>query len=258
MPNASDSVMFSHEQLAELLLDYATGTLPENNLQLVEEHLAGCEACRQELSDLLETTSLIVNAGSPRAEVRQLVMHRLKSVGGRKAGFASPKTPILSHTRRTSIPPRLHRPAWALATIFLVATVVLGSWTYLLQQKLDDQDRIAGLITGEATAHVLTDSDLDSGASGVIFVNPVSDQALLVASGLEPLPSDYRYQIWLFTENGQHVSAGFLPVVEAGLGQALVGAPAPLGEYVAVALSAEPAHGSDAPTAPLSLGGWID
>lgn len=258
MSNETDSAMFSHIQLAELLPDYATGTLPEHERDLVEEHLAGCGTCRQELSDLLETTSLIVNAGSPRAEVRRLVMQRLKSVESGKAGFALPNTLVLADARRRSTPPRLHGLAWAAAAIFLVAALALGSWAYLMQQKLDNQERIAGLITGEATAYVLTDSGLDSGASGVMFVNPESDQALLVASGLETLPSDHRYQIWLFTDKGEHVSAGFLPIIESGLGQALIGAPAPLGEYVAVALSAEPISGSDTPTAPLALGGWID
>ena len=90
-----------------------------------------------------------------------------------------------------------------------------------------------------------------------MYVDPSDDQAYLEASGLAPLPDGLGYQVWLFTEAGQTVSAGFLPVDDAGQGRALVTAPEPLGAFWAVGLSAEPLDGSPAPTGSLALGGWI-
>ncbi len=246
-----------HDDIEELLPDYATGALEEHQVRAVERHLAGCERCRQAFAALLETTSLLVSAGSPQPEVRQAVMARVESGPGRVPAARSSPTPGPVLTSGSSNRHPSLTAAWATAALLLVAALVLGGWNYLLLQDSGDRDRIAGLITGNGTAHALTDSDFDTGATGVMYVNPNSDQALLVAIGLTPLPSDRAYQIWLFKENGQQVSAGSLAVDASGIGQGLVAAPEPFRAYHAVALSAEPVGGSSAPTSPLSLGGWI-
>jgi len=257
MTNVVDIPMVSHEDVSELLPDYATGALDENESRLVEDHLVGCDDCRLELADLLETTSVIVNAGSPRPEVRRALMARVESAPGQAPRPLLASVPAQMHAPRGFGRHRLSAVAWVTAALFVVAILALGGWNYLLQQNLEDRDRIARLITGEDTAHALTDSGFDTGATGVMYVDPDSNQALLVASGLTPLPSDRGYQIWLFTEDGQQVSAGVFPIDASGFGQGLVTAPEPLREYHAVALSAEPVTGSGAPTAPLSLGGWL-
>jgi anti-sigma-K factor RskA len=255
--DVTDNAMLSHDRMAELLPDYASGALPEDESRLVEDHLAGCEPCRRELADILETISVIAAAGPPRPQVRDALMARLATAPSPSPEPVSPPAPAPIGARRRSNPQWLQTVAWATAALFLIAALALAGWNYLLQQELEDRDRIAGLITGDDTAHALTDSDLETSATGVMYVDPESDQALLVASGLAPLPSGRGYQIWLFTEEGQQVSAGFFPVDESGLGQALITALEPLGAYHAVALSAEPIEGSSAPTAPLALGGWI-
>lgn len=245
--------MLSHEDVCQLLPDYATGVLEESQMRALSHHLSNCERCSRELSDVLETTSFIVDAGAPRAEVRRALIVRVESGPMQAPAFEVRSAPTPFRRIRSADRRRLLAVAWAAAALFLVAALALGGWNYLLLQEREQQDRIAGLIT----ARSLTDSALDTGATGVIYVNPESDQALLVASGLPPLSSDRRYQIWFFTADGQHVSAGFFPVNASGVGQGLITAPEPLRAYHAVALSAEPATGSSAPTAPLSLGGWI-
>ncbi len=253
----TDNVNLSHEDMEELLPDYVTGVLEENQLHAVEDHLAGCDSCGQVFASLLETTSLLVSAGSPRPEVRRALMTRLESGLGRVPAPLSPPGPVQMGLRGSVDRHRLLAVAWATAALFLVAALAVGGWSYLLLQDLQERDRIAGLITGENTAHALTDSAFDAGATGVMYVDPDSDTALLVATGLTPLPADREYQVWIFTEDGQQVSAGFFRVDASGFGQQLVTAPEPFGAYHAVALSAEPADGSSSPTAPLSLGGWI-
>ena len=249
--------MLSHEDVCRLLPDYATGALEESQMRAVAHHLSDCERCPRELSDLLETTSFIVDAGAPRPEVRRALIVRVESRLMQALAFEGRSAPAPFRRVRSADRHRLLAVAWATAALFLVAALALGGWSYFLLQEREQQDRIAGLITGENTAHALTDSALDTDATGVIYVNPESNQALLVASGLPPLTSDRRYQIWFFTADGQHVSAGFFPVDASGVGQGLITAPEPLRAYHAVALSAEPGGGSNAPTAPLSLGGWI-
>lgn len=157
---------------------------------------------------------------------------------------------------------RLIRPcrqwvAWSIAAIALVMALSLVAWNILLQWELREESRVASLITEPDGTNTLTDTDLESGASGVIYLDRESDEALPLARGLEPLPDTRRHQVWLFTKDGEHVSAGVFPVNASGTGNGLVQAPAPMSEYWAVALSAEPVTGSPARTSPLALGGWI-
>lgn len=243
-----------------MLPDYVVGALPEDAFRLVEDHLTGCAACRREFAALLETTSLIADAGRPGPDVWPAISERL-------APYRSwPMPPIHTdpaHPVMRQGPDRSRRLwphqsiAWGVAALALVMALSLGAWNVLLQWELRDDSRIASLVTEPDGAYMLTDSDLESGASGVFYVDRESDEALLLAQGLEPLPNTQRYQVWLFTREGEQVAAGFLPVDASGTGNGLVDAPAPMSEYWAVALSAEPVTGSPAPTSPLALGGWI-
>ncbi|MGH2557820.1 MAG: anti-sigma factor [Thermomicrobiales bacterium] len=81
--------------------------------------------------------------------------------------------------------------------------------------------------------------------------------AFLLAHGLPALPSDQRYQIWLFTESGEQISAGSIAGGADGFVQGLIRAPESFAAYWAIGLSAEPYAGNAAPTAPLALGGWL-
>ena len=56
-------------EFAELATDYLEGAMPDEQLELVEEHLAMCDWCRDYLSQI-ETTARVVGAeaeGEPAA-----------------------------------------------------------------------------------------------------------------------------------------------------------------------------------------------
>jgi predicted anti-sigma-YlaC factor YlaD len=53
-------------EFAELATDYLEGAMPDETLELVEEHLAMCDWCRDYL-DQIETTARVV-AAAPAAE----------------------------------------------------------------------------------------------------------------------------------------------------------------------------------------------
>ena len=272
----TDEAMSSHEAIAERLPDYVLGALPEDELGVVAAHLEGCARCRSELDDLLEMTSLLADAGPPRPEVRAALTARLApyrawprtgaAVASTESAAPVPPAPIALPTRpreqsgrrRPSLGPQRLAPATAAALAVAAAMLIaLGGWVALLQRDQGERERIAALVTGAGNAHPLTDTALASGAIGVIYTEPDSETALLLASGLPPLPDGEGYQVWFFTESGDQVAAGFFPVGADGTGQALVRAPRPVGDFWAVGLSAEPATGSPAPTGPLALGGWI-
>ncbi len=254
----TDAANLTHEQFAEMLPDYVLGALSDDEYRLIEDHLTGCEQCRLEFAALLQTTSLIVDAGRPSSEVWNAISERIApyrswpAQPNRQTTIDPPRQP-----ESRSLRPRRQWAAWSVAAIALAMALSFGVWNILLQWELREEGRIASLITEPDGAYTLTDTDLESGANGVLYVDRESDEALLLASGLEPLPDTQRYQVWLFTEDGGHVSAGIFSVDASGTGTGLVQAPAPMLEYWAVALSAEPVTGSTTPTSPLALGGWI-
>ena len=138
----------------------------------------------------------------------------------------------------------------------VVALAAMGVLNVALRQELDRPQLVAELLT-DGDAHPLTDSSLESPASGVVYVEPARSRALLIAHSLPPVTDDQRYQIWLFTAAGERLSGGTFAADDNGHGQIVFEAPRPLADFAALGVSVEPAAGSAAPTTPLALGGWI-
>ena len=48
-------------KIRELFSEYIDGVLDKENIDLVEEHLSKCEACRKELNKLVEMLKILKN-----------------------------------------------------------------------------------------------------------------------------------------------------------------------------------------------------
>jgi anti-sigma-K factor RskA len=86
--------------------------------------------------------------------------------------------------------------------------------------------------------------------------SPAEQMAVLIVSGLEPLPPERDYQLWFLREGKPEGSAVF-DVQRSGEGQILVHAPRQLGQYDLAAITPEPAGGSPGPTGPIIIAGEI-
>jgi len=183
------------------------------------------------------------------------------------AGATAPAVPDATPAASGS-PGRVLRPApslWrrpALTTLAAAALLLaaLGVWNLRLQEEVSDQAAIAALVAG-ATVSPLTDGDLFPAAAGVLFSADDRQQALLVTDGLPPPPPppppDRSYQLWLFDDEGGRTAGPRFAVDAAGRAEVVIEAPQPFAAYGAVAISAEPEGGSEEPSSPLALGGWI-
>lgn len=250
-----------HEEIAELLPDYAIGALDDGDLWRVEAHLERCPRCQEEFAHVLELVGVLSTVSPPGARVKRALFERagLPLVAPAIAFPApepeTPRPPTLEPPRQ--LPRRWIQPAW----IGLAAAVVLlalgGGWAFLQQQELDDQRDIIALLAEPDAAYPLTDSDVDTGASATFYADPDHDQALLVGQDFPPLDDGQRYQIWLFTPSGERVDGGLFTPDSDGSTLATVDPDEPISDYWAVGVSVEPDDGSDAPTSPLILGGWI-
>lgn len=250
-----------HDELAELLPDFAIGALSDGDLQLVETHLASCPQCRTEFEDLLHIISIIAPAPPPSLETRRVIFERAGHPLGERMSAGAPRPLVTVPRAPSAVPVKVMRMparlAWIVISAAAIALLALGGWNLWLQRELGDQEALIALIAEPGNAYPLTDSEIPTEASAIFYVDPERDQALLTAQDLPSLTSDQRYQVWLFTEDGQRVSGGtFVPESDGTVALAVDPAD-PLSTYWAVGVSTEPAGGSDAPTSPLLLGGWI-
>jgi len=250
-----------HNDIAELLPDFAIGALSDGDLWRVEAHLESCPRCRAEFVQLLDLVSVMAPVAPPSLAARRTLFER--------AGYPIPEPPLrpaaeahepvfrdapLQPARITHLPARLGRFALAAAAI---ALFMLGGWNLWLQRELGDQEDLIALISEPGNAYPLTDSEVATDATAIFYVDPERDQALLTAQDLPSLANEGRYQVWLFTEDGSRVSGGSFVPEEGGTIAFAVEPSDPLATYWAVAISAEPEAESESPTSPLLLGGWI-
>ena len=144
-------------------------------------------------------------------------------------------------------------PVWGLvAAAAVLAIVVLGGWNVLLQQQQSSsQQRLAVLTAAVAAAGrpgadvaPLSGTETAAGASGYA-VFPPDATGYIVLTGLPAAGSGQAWQAWTIAD-GDAASAGLMDVGEDGIA-VLAGVDAAPGTTV-IALTVEPAGGSDQPT----------
>lgn len=248
-----------HNEIAELLPDFAIGTLSDGELLRVESHLQVCIDCRAEFAQLLDVVSVLPLAAPPSVGARHALFGRAgHPLSGLDPGVRPlelvPVEPAAPPANVRRLPSQFARFALLAAVI---ALLVLGGWSVWLQRELSERESLVALISEPANAYPLTDSEVPSDATAIFYVDPERDDALLTAQNVPALADDQRYQIWLFTESGERVDGGLFTPDADGNVSAVVESAEPLAEYWAVGVSVEPHDGSEAPTSPLILGGWI-
>lgn len=94
---------------------------------------------------------------------------------------------------------------------------------------------------------VIGGTEVQPDAHGQLIADPNSQSAVLVVSGLAPLPSGKIYQIWLI-EGSTPKSAGLLQVDALGQGVSVLTPEEKIATFDAVGISIEPEEGSQQPT----------
>jgi len=270
-----DTTLRDHLVIVAQLPDFVLGKLDETSLRRVDRHLETCSTCRRELANAMDVLGSLAMTPPPAVWVRGAILQRATAEHRAAVqqdiepsiGIAGPNAPgeigqrlVSATSRRRFMPSRSSVPRWALvasAAIFLVSGSVI--WGYEQRNSsavMHLQDNpISALVSDSVAAYPLDDSDLPVSATGVLFAEPQGHEVYLIANGLPALPSDQRYQVWLFTTDDQQQTAGLVTVGADGDLRAFLETPAPFAHYVGVALTAEPESGSAVPTSDLVLGG---
>jgi anti-sigma-K factor RskA len=201
----------------DLTAGYALDALEADEARGYEEHLAGCERCREELAALQGAAGALAFAAPPARPPEQL--------RDRILAAARAERPNVAPLR----PRSWTRPLAAVAAVAACAVVGLAVWNVSLHNRLDRaQEALRGVPL--------------TGAKGSVVVS--NGSGALVVSDLAPAPAGKTYEAWV-VKDGRASPAGTF----AGGGRTIVfrlTRALPAGAVVAVTL--EPSGGVGQPT----------
>jgi anti-sigma-K factor RskA len=272
----------THEEALELAGLYALDALTPDEKAAVDAHMAACAEDHSDFAHLGGVTPALATMAEPLdapPELKGRVMAAVAAAAAddKRAVAASPgKMPGRYSTpggRVTPAPeprpaPAVEAPSrgawrmpvwtgWAAAAVAVLVLAVVGVYALGLQSQLNQSQQEAAVLSDALAAYAAPDSqtaildDANSNATGFAAVS-ADGTAYVVMSGLEPAPSGKTYQAW-FIANGAPVSAGLATVGADGLMVMSNSQPAP--GTTAVALTLEPAGGSEQPTSdPFAVG----
>jgi anti-sigma-K factor RskA len=216
---------------------YVLDALTDVERRRFETHLIDCDTCAEEVRGMRETTTrlALAVAADPPADLRARV---------------------LDQTARTrQIPPRIARPGaarvnrlgWLLSAACLVLAVVLGVAAVHARRT---SDRVTALnrdiaaVMAAPDAHTVV-APVHTAGSGTIVVSRGLGKAVILLSGLPPLPSSKTYELWLMGPAAPRPAGTLRP--PAGHRPRTVLASG-LGDAARIGLTVEPAAGSTRPT----------
>lgn len=218
-----------------LLPAYALGCLDPEDLAQVEDHLAGCARCAEEVRAFEETCAELAHL-APVTEPPDALGERLGAIAAAQS----------ESIRKRPLSIRIKPVPFALAA-GLVLLLAIGLANLLMPQLPSP---------GQATLVQLAGTGPTPQAKGVLSIIPGETSAQLQVEGLKSLPSDAQYQLWLIRD-GVRSSGGVFSVAADGSGSLNVTASMPLETFDAFGITIEPYGGSPGPTGPKVLGGKL-
>jgi len=239
---------------------YVLDAMSQPDRAAFEQHLHGCEPCREEVRGLRETSARLSTAVAvaPRPELRQQTLQataRLRQlppeVGGEAAG-----PPARSWLSRMGMPGWLTgtgRNSWLVrlaaagAAVVIAAAVLIGVNVRSMQTRISALQQRDSAITAILSApdEATVTADIKTGGKATVMMSHHAGALVFFAKGLISLPDTKGYELWLLGPAGKR-SVGMLPPVRGDMtGPMLVRNLQP-GDHLGVTV--EPAGGSGQPT----------
>lgn len=222
----------SHDEIRSLIAPYLVGAVSPDEERTVRAHLASCDECSAEAGALSRATDALALTVEP-VPVPDGFTERVLSRIGKDAPEARP-----ARRRRWMVP-----AVAAVSLVLAVAVVILGYLFVDAQSDLNLERRVSAALLREDGLRLQGD-----GAVGAVI--PADEGSVFVVEGLEDLPEERTYQLWLF-EGETPVSAGTFEVED---GRAVLETGRSLEGFSGAAVTVEPEGGSPGPTSDPVLG----
>lgn len=232
----------NHDQVKELLPDFALGLMDAAGREPVQAHLDACADCRAELQTYLHAGDALALAPE-EAEVPPGLADRVAAAVRERVQPPVAATEPMTLRQTTRIVPGPWRAiaVGAAAAAFLLAvglTAVSVAWL----DTRDDRDRLQTQLAARAIELPLS----GDGASGVIYVASDFKSGVATFAGLGPAPAQHHYEVWSEGPAGTRAATAF-----SGNGQIVVSLPALPRDMTRMFVTIEPdGSGEGAPTGP--------
>jgi anti-sigma-K factor RskA len=241
---------------------YAMDATSEPDRVRFERHLSGCEECAREIASLREATAQLggATAVTPPPGLKERVM-AAAAVTRQQVPATEPDSPARAGglaragawLRSLAWPRRLAVAAAATAAVAVLAiAVVFGVSNGSIRQQLDQaqasSQQVAAVLTAR-DARMMT-GPVAGGGTATIVMSHSRHALVFTAAGLRTLPASRGYELWLIGPAGTR-PVGMLPPGSHGMTGPVIASGLRPGDHLA--LTAEPAGGTSAPTAPMML-----
>jgi anti-sigma-K factor RskA len=195
-----------HTRTWELLGPYVLGALDSEEELVVERHLEGCAACRDEERGLRETHERLSEASIASVSMPPDLKARVEYALHRSDRGRATRAALLGATR-------VGRAVLAAAAVLFLFALVTVAYS-------------AGLFDRTAQTATLQPTELAPGAGGELEVRGSGQNAVasIEVWGLPETQSDEYYELWFGREGGR-VSAGTFTVDDRGRGRLSASAP---------------------------------
>jgi anti-sigma-K factor RskA len=202
-------------EIHELSAAYALDALDADERLRYEEHLGHCEECQEAVAAFHDTAASLahgVESRQPPASLRDRILDEAASEGQKVAPL---------------------RPRWsirvtsAVAAVAAIAALAFGLWALALHDQLGERPQAIPL----------------TGATGQLVVSP-DRAATLVVDDLAPAPPGKTYEAWVISDDETKPAGTFA----GGATRTAFALTQSVPDGATVAVTVEPAGGSDAPT----------
>ncbi len=212
----------------EHLLLYALDALSLEDRAGLDIHLYGCARCRLRLEQLRAAAfarprSIIPL--EPSAAGKQKLLERIRAdIAARSHGSLQAPASTVHHGTL------IFASAFTIPAALAGAAVCLAVITLLLAQAITSADpsNYGAAILGNPSARILRLEGTAAApdAQGQVVMAPGQPYVVLVVSGLEPLPEDRGYQLWLI-RGTKRLPGGRFEVHQQGGAAVVLSVPAP-------------------------------
>jgi anti-sigma-K factor RskA len=230
-----------HDQIVELIPEFAIGVLDEQEANRVKQHLGTCPVCRQELASyesIVGALALAAPTVDPPPNLRAQLLEQAERPAAPDPNASSSWLQAVTDRFQTF----LSGPRWRPALVLVVIAFVIGALYFWRQNSRLQPEQ-----------YELTATDAVPGAQGTIEVPANGRDATLTVSGLPVLSSEEQYQLWLIAD-GQRTSGAVFSVADDGTAKVPIDSERSLFEFGAFGITIEPAGGSPGPTGQRVLG----
>ena len=233
MTNGMNDTIDARDEQLEL---YVLGLLDDQETAAVERLLRDDPAARQRARELREVISVLAFDAEPIEPSPGLKARIMDAARADQTPDPVAPAPPVSLTERRERDLARWTP-WLVAAVLAIALAGSLIWNAQLRSDLNDQP--------ETVTYAVAGTGPAEGVSGTLIVVGDDDDAILNLAGLDTLPSDRTYQVWLIADGAPVPNVTFVP---NAAGVATVSVPGDSEDYNLLAITVEPQTGSAAPT----------